>query len=190
MPRYRNNYNTDGKQPCMQDAILGMQSYATSSFTLAARAHEYQRKTDSPVGGGGQKADVDVGLNTDPPGFTGDATDLGCSLAQALVGASPPTALAPLTTPSTPTPPGERTPRNGVGGARVFEARLVDAPGWSNAVESLQGARSSIRGGGCALSGPVSAPGSVEPPRAARRALRRRSSRARALRRGGVPVTT
>ena len=45
----------------------------------------------------------------------------------------------------------------------------------------LSMARSSLRGSGWAPNGPASAPGRAELPRAVRRALRRRSSRARAL---------
>ena len=46
---------------------------------------------------------------------------------------------------------------------------------------TLEAARSSSRGGSWPLSGSASSAESVAPPRAARRALRRRSSRARAL---------
>ena len=48
---------------------------------------------------------------------------------------------------------------------------------------ALEAARSSTRGSGWAPSGPVSPPGSAEPPRAARRALGRRALGRRALRR-------
>ena len=46
---------------------------------------------------------------------------------------------------------------------------------------ALEAARSSSRGSGRAPSGPVASPGSAEPARAARRALRRRRSRAWAV---------
>ena len=50
----------------------------------------------------------------------------------------------------------------------------------------MEAARSSTRGGGWARSGSASRPGCPEPPRAARRALRRRGSRAGALPRGHI----
>ena len=56
-------------------------------------------------------------------------------------------------------------------------------PGWPKAVQSaaLEAAGSSTRGSGWAPSGRASSPGSAEQPRAGRRALRRRKSRAQAL---------
>eukprot|EP00964_Phaeocystis_antarctica_P076112 scaffold47038_cov46-Phaeocystis_antarctica.AAC.2 len=61
--------------------------------------------------------------------------------------------------------------------------RVRHPPEGPTAVESaaLDAADSSTRGGGRALGGAVSSPGSAEPPRAARRPPRRHSSRAGAL---------
>ena len=62
------------------------------------------------------------------------------------------------------------------------------APKWSSAVESaaLEAAGSNTRGGGWAPSGRASGSECLEPPGTARRALRRRTRRARALRRQHV----
>eukprot|EP00964_Phaeocystis_antarctica_P052626 scaffold30832_cov67-Phaeocystis_antarctica.AAC.4 len=63
-------------------------------------------------------------------------------------------------------------------------------PGWPRVVESatVEAAGSSTQSSGRAPSGSASDPGSAKPPRAARRALKWRRGRARALPRGALTM--
>eukprot|EP00964_Phaeocystis_antarctica_P083878 scaffold52809_cov42-Phaeocystis_antarctica.AAC.1 len=78
--------------------------------------------------------------------------------------------------------------RRQVDRAEGEEQLVAGVPARSKAVESaaLEAANSSTRGSGWAPSGPASLPGSAEPARAARRALRRHRVQAGALQRGNT----